>query len=157
MANCFYLGDNVGSSPAPLLGTPYYLEVVKSGYDLEVAKSKVGCTYIKEFNMANWKYTVDLRSIWNDEQMAISDKGKVVATILRQVFPDEWLDDMNKAFDEDLDDLVNAFDNITGYDEVSPVEEFDGWMDDLYDYGNCLVAPFGRWPHHKMARIKTEF
>jgi len=107
--------------------------------------------------MANWKYSVDIRNIWQDEEMFIGEKGKAVAAELRRVFPSSWLDWKSENYDEELDHIVQAFENITGYDDMSPVDEFDGWMSVLYDYGDAEVAPFGQMPPNKMAWIATIF
>lgn len=105
--------------------------------------------------MSNWKYILDIKDTWQDEGIPIKDKGKVIASLIKHTFPESWLDWDSDEYDEDLDNIVEAFDNITGYDDVSPVEEFNEWMAALYDYGNQEVAPFRQWPANKMAWIKT--
>lgn len=106
--------------------------------------------------MANWKYRLDIRNIWNDEEMPIDEKGKAIADKILQTFPNEWFDWKSDDYDCDLEDLVERFRNITGYDEVSPVEEFDNCMDELYDFGDAQVAPW-KWPSNRMAWIAASF
>lgn len=106
--------------------------------------------------MANWKYTLDIRNIWVSDKMSVEKKGKAIAVKIRQTFPKEWFDWESDEYDEDLEDLIERFENITGYDEITPVEEFDNCMDELYDFGDQHVTPW-RWPSNKMAWIATSF
>lgn len=107
--------------------------------------------------MANWQYRVNIKSIWETDNMTIEDKGKVVAQIIRRTFPISWLDWKSDNYDQELEQIAEAFENITGYDDVSPIEEFDDWLRALYDYGDTEVVPFGQWPPNKMAWIATIF
>ena len=106
--------------------------------------------------MAYWKYQLDIIKIWNDKEIPIDEKGKAIAAKIKQTFPNEWFDWESVDWNEDLEDLVKRFENITGYDEVSPIEEFDNCMDELYDFGDQQVAPW-KWPSSKMAWIATSF
>lgn len=105
--------------------------------------------------MSNWKYTLDIKDVWQDTKIPIKEKGKIIASLIKHTFPKSWLNWDSDDYDEDLDDIVEALDNITGYDGVSPVEEFNEWMAELYNYGDQEVAPFRQWPTNKMAWIKT--
>ena len=107
--------------------------------------------------MANWKYKLNIKNIWQNEDMEIEDKGKAIAAKIKQTFPASWFDWESDKHDEELEQITEAFENITGYDDVSPVNEFDDWMSSLYDYGDAEVAPFGQWPPNKMAWIATSF
>jgi len=56
-----------------------------------------------------------------------------------------------------LEDIIDRFDNITGFDDVSPEEEFDDVMEQLYNWADQEVEPFGMWPKNKMCWVKTSF
>lgn len=105
--------------------------------------------------MANWKYKLRISHIWNNEDMPIDEKGKAIAKVMRQVFKSSWLDELDPDFDEELDMIVHGFEDITGYDGTSPVEEFDDYMESLYDWADQEVAPFGKWPRNKMCWVET--
>ena len=102
--------------------------------------------------MANWKYTVDIESIWNDEKTTVAEKGKLIARVIRRTFPNSWFVDNSEDYDDQLFDIYRDFMEV-GDDE----EAFDAIMAELYDYGDCELAPFGKWPANKMAWIKTSF
>lgn len=104
--------------------------------------------------MTNWKYVVELNGFWDNDDIPIEKKGKLVAEAIKRAFPLDWFDWTSENYNNDLDDITEAFENITGFDDVSPVEEFDNWMEELYNFGDTEVAPFRRC---KMAWIKTKF
>lgn len=106
------------------------------------------------YNMANWKYKVDIKSIWNDEGTTVAEKGKLIAGVLRQTFPYAWFLEDNDAYDEELDGIYQDFLDV-GRDDSDPVDYFDDVMNRLYDYGDMNVPPFNTWPPHKMAWIGT--
>lgn len=103
--------------------------------------------------MANWKYTVDIESIWNDESTNVAEKGKLIAGVLKQTFPAEWFDADSESYDDQIDAIYHDFMDVAADD----VESFDAIMAELYDYGDCEVAPFDKWPKNRMAWIKTSF
>ncbi len=104
--------------------------------------------------MANWKYTLNISNIWNDDNMSIENKGKAVAAKIRQAFPQVWFDWENGGYNEEIDELAKRFEDITGYDEVSPLQEFNNCMSELYDFGDRSIGPW-KWPASKMAWIET--
>lgn len=106
--------------------------------------------------MANWKYRLDIRGIWANDELDISQKGKMIAREIKRIFPESWFDFASDDYDSALDDIVEAFDNITGYDDVSDVEEFDEWMDVLYDYADQEIAPYGKFPVNRMMWVMTK-
>ena len=104
--------------------------------------------------MANFKYQLDLAPIWNNDDLSIESKGKAIASLIQKKFS-KMLDYDGDSYDDQLDDIVQAFENITGYDDTSPVEEFDTWMDELYNWGDNEIQPYDQWPRNKMCWIIT--
>lgn len=92
--------------------------------------------------MANWKYKLNISEPWNDEHMSIENKGKAIAVKIRQTFPDKWFDFDNNAYNEEIDEIAERFDNVTGWDEISPTQEFNIIMSELYDFGDRVAPPF---------------
>lgn len=92
--------------------------------------------------MANWKYKLNISEIWNDEHMSIADKGKAIATKIRQTFPSKWFDWANNAYNEEIDEIAERLSDVTGWDEVSPEKEFNILMDELYNFGDRAAPPF---------------
>ncbi|MCP4394878.1 MAG: hypothetical protein GY804_11530 [Alphaproteobacteria bacterium] len=111
--------------------------------------------------MAQWKYKVNIKNIWNNDTLSLAEKGVKIAKVIKRTFPDEWLDFYHENYNEELESIVEGFKNITGYDNTPPVEEFDDYMHRLYDFGDMNVAPFGmvrpKNTRYKMAWIKTTF
>ena len=99
--------------------------------------------------MANWKYKVDIKSIWNNEDTTVAEKGKLIAAVIRRTFPNSWFVDNSENYDDQLFAIYDDFLDVDG------VEHFDDIMNRLYDYGDLSVPPFGVWPPHKMAWIST--
>jgi len=53
-----------------------------------------------------------------------------------------------------LEDIIDRFDNITGFDDVSPEEEFDDVMEQLYNWADQEVEPFGKRLNHSGCGLK---
>lgn len=102
--------------------------------------------------MANWKYTLDLRNSWDKP---VDELGKIISRELINMVPQSWLDYDSEDFDSDLDEIVEFFNNITGYDDVTPEEEFDEAMWLLYEWADQEISPFHQWPSNKMMWIRT--
>lgn len=83
--------------------------------------------------MANWKKHLDVSDVWMAE--TVQKLGQIVAQRLQEIYP-ELLDEYSEEFDEEFSNIVHAFQQITGYDEVTPVEEFDDWWETLYNWAD---------------------
>lgn len=108
----------------------------------------------RSITMASWKYTLNISNIWNNDDIPIQTKGKTIAAKIRETFPRSWFDWDNNNYNEEIDELAKRFENITGYDEVSPLQEFNDCIDELYDFGDQNVSSW-RWPTSKMAWVET--
>ena len=86
--------------------------------------------------MAQWKYKLNFSKFFHDDDFSIEQKGKLVAFSMRKTFPKSWLNWKHDNYDEELDNIIDAFDNITGFDDTSPVQEFDGWLEELYNWAD---------------------
>ena len=106
--------------------------------------------------MAKWNYTIDFSDFYHSETMTVEDKGKQIAARLEAMFAKSLngLDEDN--FDPELEEIIYQFQNITGYDDVSPVEEFDEIMEGLYNWADQEVGSHEGWPFHRMLLIKTQ-
>ena len=92
-----------------------------------------------------WKYTLNFRLFWNNDEMMIEEKGKRVCKEIYRVFPQSNLDSEMYGKDHphisfsdilELEDMAEGFNNITGYGDVSPIEEFDNWLESLYNWAD---------------------
>ncbi len=104
--------------------------------------------------MSNWKFSLNFKPFWNTD-ISIEEKGRMVSACVKQEVPSIWMDWNSQDYDEDLANVVEAFENITGYDDVSAVEEFDNWMDGLYNWGDQKVSLLNVFPPNKMCWIET--
>lgn len=105
--------------------------------------------------MANWKHVLDISDIW-DAGLEMDDLGRRIATRLTNEF-ESILDDELDNFDEELEEIIYRFNSITGYDDTTPEEEFDDVLNQLYDWADQEIEPFGLWPRNKMCWVKTSF
>ena len=82
--------------------------------------------------MANWLHKLDLTDIWkkysNVEVYDHADElGKVVAERLRKL-------NLPKRYQDKAEDLAVNFEN------VEDLDEFNNWMDALYDLGDTQIS-----------------
>lgn len=105
--------------------------------------------------MANWQHKIFLGSFFHRDDISIEKKGLLLAKALKKAFPETWLDYSHDDYDDTLDEIIERFENVTGWDDVSPTEEFDSILSELYDFGDLEVAPFGQWPRNKMLWVDT--
>lgn len=97
--------------------------------------------------MANWKYKIDFKSFWDDEKMSVEEKALKASKILNKFVENHpRLDDESKDL---LEDLAFQFQSVETFDEFNDV------MEQLYDWGDTEIAPFGQWPRNKNAWINT--
>lgn len=71
-----------------------------------------------------WAYTVDLSSVFHNEDMGQAERTAAIVRILRA---SRWVKETDDPFGrraEVIDGLADAGDDI---------EEFNGWFDELYD------------------------
>lgn len=103
--------------------------------------------------MANWKHTLKVAHIIHDVVLSPRMKGERVAALLREEFS-SLLSHESREWDAALDEIVTAFEFITGYDGATPEEELDEVMTSLYGWADSEVEPFGEWPPNKMLWIE---
>lgn len=84
----------------------------------------------------SWLYTIDVSDWYHRDELSMSEKGTRMANVLK-VQLHRMLDGKDERnFDSELEEIIEAFENITGYDDVTDVEEFDEWMEVLYNWGD---------------------
>jgi len=95
--------------------------------------------------MANWQNKLTLTDVWgkvDSKEMTVQELGKIVASRIRNL----------KCYEDEVDtleDLAFQFAN------VSDVEDFDGLMGELYDWGDIPLD--NSWNGKKMCWIATSF
>jgi len=82
-----------------------------------------------------WKHTLDFSGFYKDDSIDIVEKGKKISVLIRRKFS-SILDYESEDFDQELEDIVDVFESISGYDDVEPVEEFDDCMESLYNWAD---------------------
>ena len=82
--------------------------------------------------MNKWKYILNLKHFYHDDSITIEQKGKLIAKAIMRL----PLSKIELYSGDDFDDLIAAFNCISGYEDVTPVEDFDEWMSVLYDYAD---------------------
>ena len=91
----------------------------------------------------HWKHRLDIQTIWQGELNA-QQIGKEIARKIRVMLPKktDWESDQ---YDDEITEIAERFDNVTGFDNVSPIQEFNDIMYDLYEWADtneCWVATF---------------
>lgn len=87
--------------------------------------------------MSKWKYIINVTSFYHDNMLSIEEKGKKMAKAIKHL----PLDKIEMCCGDDLEDLAERFEHLNGNEEVTPIEEFDYQMDELYD----MADRYGIW------------
>ena len=82
--------------------------------------------------MRQWKHVLNVKHFYHSDVISIEEKGKLMAKAIMRL----PLDKIELYAGDDFEDLIEAFNGISGFEEVTPVEEFDEWMSVLYDYAD---------------------
>lgn len=96
--------------------------------------------------MANWKYKLDIKDEWKackNGDITCKDLIPVIVNKLKAL----------NIHDSELENIIDDFE-ILAEDEVDP-DEFDCIWNDLYNWADQEVAPFGKYPRNKMMWINT--
>lgn len=105
--------------------------------------------------MARWRHRLDFRPFWNDDSLIIQEKAKRASEAIEKTFP-LYLTPENEDFDMDLD-MINDYFKGVAEDPLANADDFDEVIEQLYDWGDQEVKPFGEWPRNKMCWIATNF
>ena len=89
--------------------------------------------------MSNWQNTLNFKSFW-DKEMPIEDKAGMVCNEIGRVFPDPGTT-IEKIYEE--------------FNSINSVEEFNLALEQLYDWADQEVPPYGKWPQNKMCWVET--
>lgn len=89
-----------------------------------------------------WDHTIRIKDLLDDDNLnaeQIEARGKQVADRIRAGTPKKWRE-MGDDFDFELDEMLAAFDSIKLIEEDETEEdlltEFNGWLDQLYDWAD---------------------
>jgi len=96
--------------------------------------------------MAHWLHKLDLKDIWNkyNEEMTIQEIGKEVSKRIKEL----------ECYEAQIDILEEI---AEGFKYVEDVEEFDNWMNELYDWGDIQIGKKPGIIQNKMCWIATNF
>lgn len=100
--------------------------------------------------MAQWQRTLRLQPEWGraqDGSVPVHELAGVIAARLKSLVPfkDERVEDARQ-------DLIREFEQLS-QDDDTDVEEFDHWMNELYDWGDQSLD--GKWNGKKVCWIDT--
>lgn len=96
--------------------------------------------------MSNWKYKLKIKDEWeklNNDKITRSEFSQIVISKLEA---------FNITDDEELDDIIFDLELI---DNDTTTVEFDWIWNDLYNWADQEVPPYGKWPKNKMCWIET--
>ena len=93
--------------------------------------------------MANWQYKISFKDFYDDQEMPIEQKAKKVSIRLENVRKRmlKNTDEEILYYAEQLEEVVEAFKFLSpSSDELEEMEEFDGWMRELYDIADSPIS-----------------
>ena len=96
--------------------------------------------------MANWKYKLDFSHWYHDDEIPINGKAELAVKEIDSVLPHN---------DLDLEMIRKQFVDFAENMSESDVDDFDDIMEQLYDWGDQEVEPYGKWPPNKMCWVNT--
>ena len=73
--------------------------------------------------LRNWKHTINFKYFWDDDEISITEKGRLASKELNK---------LEKHFPNDYE-LEDAIDNFC---DVSEISEFDSVLSNLYDWAD---------------------
>jgi len=84
-----------------------------------------------------WKYKIEIKHFLENDNADPTIVGEKIANVLRRKFRQmvDWKNE--KHYDEELEEIVEFFENVTGYDGCTATEELDNRLDQLYDWGDA--------------------
>ena len=83
--------------------------------------------------MRNWKYKLNFSTFYHDDSISVEDKGKIISKQLQGL----WDTNIDLQDDWDLEEVIQMMDCISGYDDCTPIQEFDNWMEQLYNFADA--------------------
>ena len=90
--------------------------------------------------MSKWKSNINFKGFYHNDDLSIAEKGIHAAAAIQRVLSSilETIDETDREFiDFEIQDLIERFENVTGIEDedfsVTPTEEFDEIMTELYD------------------------
>ncbi len=107
--------------------------------------------------MANWKFRLDLKDVWeklDSEEIPISEGGLIIEAKINDL-----ISKINPNNNEEIEEefaLDELFDIATNMASVVDVEDFDCQMGRLYDWGDTKLSN-RKWPEDRMCWIATSF
>lgn len=79
--------------------------------------------------MAKWDHILNVKCFYHDDSISIEEKGKLMAAAIKRL----PLHKIELYSGDDFEDVMYQFEDITGDEDTTPIEEFDEIMNTLYD------------------------
>ena len=95
--------------------------------------------------MANWKYRLELANEWQQaktSKLTPKHLGSLVAQKARKL----------TAIDPVLWSIAAEFEKLS---EDATFDDFDDVLEQLYDWADQPLPPYGLWPRNKMCWVAT--
>lgn len=103
--------------------------------------------------MAHWYYRLDIKDVWQNEALPVTEKAAAIAARIRTKFKEGM-----PYVDEEIFEIADAFHNVTTITDLDPddlIEEFDNAMMQLYDWGDAEWGEPGHWPPRRLCWVAT--
>lgn len=93
---------------------------------------------------AVWDRTIDIKGIirrdkGNESNAHVEAVAREVVELVEARVPTQWLDCTNDTYEHDLDDVLEGMRSLRASEaaEGDLVDEFNGWLDQLYDWADA--------------------
>lgn len=103
--------------------------------------------------MSNWKLRVSFKDFWGEYGKGNLTIQKVSGKVVERL--NKLLDKVKDQLLKDtLGEIIMEFEDVAKSPELT-VNDFDNVLNELYDWGDTEIEPFGKWPTNKMCWIST--
>ena len=107
--------------------------------------------------MANWKLKLNVSEPWKrgqDEEIKPNELSSEIAKLLKPLLTPLSVLIGYEDLKMELDDIIEVFEE-EAKDDAMGQDEFNSLWNELYDWADNEVAPFGEYPPNKLCWIKT--
>ena len=107
--------------------------------------------------MANWKFKLNVSEPWRKAQSGEISPNELSSEIAKLLKPLLKYIDALKGYENvkmELDDIIEVFEE-EAKDESMTSDAFDSLWNELYNWADNEVPPFGEYPHNKLCWIQT--
>ena len=104
--------------------------------------------------MANWKMKVDFSELWEKKKKNEITTQELSVEVVKGLNKLKNGFILTKGLKNELVTIIDGFDFLS-VDNSATIDDFDYWLERLYDWGDTEIEPVGHFPKNKLCWINT--